>query len=148
MFYTSLTKKAMKISFDAHKNQKDKGGVPYVYHPFYIALQMPNEYTICTALLHDVIEDSHITEKYLITQGFPKEIVDAVSLLTHHKNTPYFDYIEKIKNNPIAKIVKIADLKHNSLLSRIDNVDSKTLKRIEKYQKALKILTEKERKNG
>lgn len=65
MIYTPLTKKALKISFAAHKDQVDKGGMPYVYHPFHLAEQMKDEYTTCVALLHDVVEDTHITVEYL-----------------------------------------------------------------------------------
>ena len=57
MLYTNLTKKALKISFQAHKNQLDKSGIPYVYHPFHLAEQMDDEYSVCVALLHDVVED-------------------------------------------------------------------------------------------
>ena len=61
MIYTELTKKAMKLSFEAHKNKTDKGGVPYVYHPFHVAEQMTTEETVITALLHDVVEDTNLT---------------------------------------------------------------------------------------
>lgn len=61
MIYTKLTKLAMQISFDAHKDQKDKSGLPYIFHPFHLAEQMADEVTTCVALLHDVVEDTDIT---------------------------------------------------------------------------------------
>ena len=61
MIYTPLTKKALKISFKAHKDQVDKSGLPYVYHPFHLAEQMNDEYSTCVALLHDVVEDTDIS---------------------------------------------------------------------------------------
>lgn len=134
----------MKIAYNAHHGQLDKNGVPYIFHSFHIAEQMTDEYTTCTALLHDVVEDTDITIGEL-EKIFPREVTDAVNLLTHDKNDDYFDYINKISSNPIAKAVKIADLKHNSDTSRyLDKTvksSPETLKRLEKYQKALKILT-------
>ena len=141
MIYTPLTKKALKISFDAHKNQVDKSGMPYVYHPFHLAEQMDDEYTTCVALLHDVVEDTDITLDDLKKEGFPKEVTDAIVLMTHDDDVPYLEYVAKIKRNPIATSVKLADLKHNSDLTRLDEVDSKALERVEKYRKAIQILS-------
>ena len=140
MIYTDLTKKALRISFDAHKNQTDKSGMPYVYHPFHLAEQMDDEYTTCVALLHDVVEDSDLSLDDLIKEGFPKEVTDAISLMTHDESVPYLDYVAEIKKNPIARKVKLADLRHNSDLSRLNIVDDRALERVEKYQKAIRIL--------
>lgn len=141
MIYTDLTKKALKISFNAHKDQLDKSGMPYVYHPFHLAEQMDDEYSTCVALLHDVVEDTDTTLDDL-SRIFPKEVTDAIALMTHDDNVPYLDYVRTIKSNPIASKVKLADLKHNSDLTRLDTVDDKALERVEKYKKAIKILTE------
>lgn len=140
MIYTPLTKKALVISFNAHKNQVDKSGMPYVYHPFHLAEQMKDEFTTCVALLHDVVEDTDITLGDLKDQGFPREVTDAIALMTHNDAVPYLDYVEKIKDNPIARAVKLADLNHNSDLTRLDVVDGKALERVEKYKKAIDIL--------
>ncbi|MGN0502328.1 MAG: HD domain-containing protein [Ruminococcus sp.] len=142
MIYTDLTKKALKISFNAHKNQVDKSGMPYVFHPFHLAEQMDDEYSVCVALLHDVIEDTDIMIEDLEAEGFPKEVINAIELLTHSDSVPYLDYVKTIKNNSIARKVKLADLKHNSDLSRLDNIDDKALERVEKYKKAIEILQE------
>ena len=139
MIYTDLTKKALMISFDAHKDQTDKSGMPYVYHPFHLSEQMDDEYSACVALLHDVVEDTDITLDEL-SKEFPKEVTDAIAIMTHDDNVPYLDYVREIKKNPLAAKVKLADLKHNSDLSRLDKVDDKALKRVEKYKKAISIL--------
>ena len=130
----------MKISFKAHKNQIDKSGLPYVYHPFHLAEQMDDEYSVCVKLLHDVVEDSNYTINYLINIGFPKEVIEAIKVMTHSKDVPYLEYIRNIKNNEIATRVKIEDLKHNSDLSRFDIISEIDLKRLEKYKEALNIL--------
>ena len=142
MLYTALTKKAMKIAFDAHKNQTDKTGLPYIFHPFHLAEQMTDEATACAALLHDVVEDTPITFEQLEKEGFPGEILDALRLLTHDEAVPYMDYVKQIKTNPIAAKVKLADLMHNSDLTRLDVVDERALRRTEKYKKAIDLLME------
>lgn len=140
MIYTAATKKALKLCFDAHKDQLDKSGMPYVFHPFHLAEQMTDEATTIVALLHDVVEDTNYTLNDLENMGFCKEVIDALALLTHDPDVPYMDYVLKIKDNPIAKAVKLADLKHNSDVSRLDVVDEKAIKRREKYQEAMELL--------
>lgn len=140
MIYTELTKKAMKIAFQVHKEQTDKTGVPYIYHPIHLAEQMEDETTICVALLHDVIEDGDITAADLEKEGFREEMIEALKLLTHDEAVPYMEYIKEIRKNPIAKAVKYADLKHNSDLSRLNIIDERAKKRAEKYKKAIELL--------
>ena len=142
MCFTDLTKKALVISFNAHKEQVDKSGMPYVYHPYRIAEQMEDEYSTCVALLHDVVEDTDITLEDLKDKGFPKEVLEAVALMTHDDETPYFEYIKRIKTNPIATAVKLADLQDNSNYERLDKVEIKDLQRLEKYREAKRILAE------
>lgn len=142
MIYTELTKKALKLCFEAHKDQVDKSGLPYVHHPFHLAEQMETEDTTIVALLHDVVEDTEYTLDDIRAMGFPERVVEALSYMTHDDAVPYLDYVAKIKENPIATAVKQADLKHNSDLTRLDVVDDKALERVEKYRKAMAILEE------
>ncbi len=142
MIYTKQTRKAMNLCFEAHKNQRDKSGQPYVFHPFHLAEQMSDEKTTVAALLHDVVEDTDYTFNDLLKMGFDCDIVDALRLLTHDDKTSYFDYVTALKNNQIARAVKLADLRHNSDLSRFDEdmINEKTLARNEKYKAAMDIL--------
>lgn len=142
MIYTPETKKAMKLCFDAHKKQVDKSGLPYVFHPFHLAEQMSNENTTVVALLHDVVEDSDYTFADLQELGFSESVLAALRLLTHDESVPYMDYVAAIKKNPVARAVKLADLRHNSDLSRMDEVTEKTLARREKYLAAIRLLEE------
>lgn len=139
MYYSELVKKACLISFEAHKNDKDKGGYPYVYHPFYLASQFDSENEVCVALLHDVIEDYSDLYSFelLKLNGFNDNIIDALKLLTHDDNIPYMDYIKEIGKNDIAKSVKIADLKHNLDIRRTNGKESPKL---EIYKEALEYL--------
>ena len=138
MIYTELTKKALKLCFEAHKNQVDKTGLPYVFHPFHLAEQMKDENTTIVALLHEVIEDTELTFDDL--KEYPVEVIEALKLLTHDSNIEYMDYVKEIAKNEIARTVKLADLTHNSDLTRLDVVDEKALKRKEKYTKAYNYL--------
>lgn len=140
MIYTDLTKKAMIIAYYAHNGQLDKGGFPYIFHPFHISEQMENEYEICVALLHDVLEDSDVSLEDLKRHGFPEAVTDALELLTKEKECSYLDYILKICKNPLSKKVKCADLRHNLDLSRLYDVTDIDLKRNQKYKQALEIL--------
>lgn len=144
MIYTELTKKALSLCFEAHKEQKDKTGLPYVFHPFHLAEQMDDEISTVCALLHDVVEDTEYGFDDLRKMGFPESVIEVLALLTHNEGTPYMDYVKKLSSNATAKKVKLADLRHNSDSSRLtpDEIDEWALKRIEKYHRAIKFLTE------
>jgi len=142
MIYTPNTKKALKLCFEAHKDQEDKSGMPYVFHPFHLAEQMKDETTTIVALLHDVVEDTDYTLDDLRDMGFGDEVIEALALLTHAPEVPYMDYVKEIKKNPIATAVKLADLAHNSDTTRLDVVTEKALARKEKYRKAMELLNE------
>lgn len=132
---------ALKIATEAHKGQVDKAGVPYINHPLTVASLVDTEEEKIVALLHDTIKDTNITEQDLLNYGFSNKIVEAVKLLTHNKDVPYMDYVAKIKDNELARKVKIADLTHNSDLSRLKEITDKDKKRYNKYQNALLYLT-------
>lgn len=143
MIYTKLTNKAMQIAYMAHHGQTDCNGIPYVFHPYHLAELMDNEISCCVALLHDVAEDTEVTLDEL-GKDFPQEIIEALNLLTHEKDTDYFDYVRRIKDNPIAKKVKLADLAHNMDRTRIVDCSVVSTEKLdkwdEKYSKAMKIL--------
>ena len=140
MIYTELTIKAMNLAYNAHHGQFDKGGVPYIFHPIHLAEQMDDEVSTCVALLHDTVEDTDVTLEQLARE-FPKEVVDAVRLLTHAEDVDYFDYVRAIRGNPVAVKVKLADLDHNGDPKRICSQGSQERRRV-KYAAARKILTE------
>ncbi|HIT09910.1 MAG TPA: HD domain-containing protein [Candidatus Merdivicinus faecavium] len=143
MIYTELTNKALKLAYEAHHGQVDKGGVPYIFHPIHLAEQMEDETAVCAALLHDVVEDTSVTLERLARE-FPREVVEAVRLLTREKGTDYFDYVRAIRQNPVARAVKRADLVHNADESRLagSGMPGEVQARQEKYRRALEILEE------
>ena len=140
MIYTENTNKALRLAYEAHAGQFDKSGVPYVFHPLHLAEQMEDEESIIAALLHDVVEDTAYSLADLRAMGFPEKALEAVALLTHDAAEPYLSYVARVKENPVARRVKLADLRHNSDLSRIDRVTARDLKRVEKYAAAIRLL--------
>lgn len=145
MIYTELTNKAMRLAYAANHGQTDKGGQPYIFHPYHLAEQMTDEITACAALLHDVVEDTDLSFEDL-EREFPKEVVEALRLLTHDEETDYFDYVRALRSDPVAKAVKLADLAHNSDESRMAGCGSvpeeQLLRRREKYTRAIELLNE------
>ncbi|MBQ3390351.1 MAG: HD domain-containing protein [Firmicutes bacterium] len=134
---------ALEIAWKAHEGQKDKGGKPYIRHPLSVAAQMDTEEEITTALLHDVVEDSDYTFEDLEAAGFPERVMEALRLLTHDDDTDYFEYVRKLRENDLARKVKLADLAHNSREDRLGrNPTEEDWKRLEKYAAARKILEE------
>lgn len=145
MIYTELTNRAMQIAYEAHAGQVDKCGTPYVFHPYHLAEQMPDEVTTCVALLHDVVEDTPITLDEL-EREFPPEVTESLRLLTHDPAVPYRDYIDAPVVDPIARTVKRADLMHNLDETRFEGcgrIDEAELsRRRERYRVALGVLDE------
>ena len=141
MYYSELVKKACAIMYDAHKDDRDKGGYPYVFHPFYLATQMDDEESTCAALLHDVMEDHGDRYSFddLAQAGFPEPVIHALHLLTHEDGVPYMDYIKALAKDPIARKVKMADLKHNMDTRRVNGVRAK---KYDLYLQALRYLEE------
>ena len=126
--------------YKAHYRQLDKGGMPYVFHPYTVASTLTDEYAVCVALLHDVVEDTDITLQDLEAEGFPREVVRALKKLTHQPDISYDEYIRAIKRNPLARQVKLADLRHNSDLSRLQTITEKDVARIQRYKQAISFL--------
>ena len=146
---TNYIQKAQEIATKAHMGQVDKAGKDYINHPKRVAERLLNESenVQVVAWLHDVVEDTPITLKDL-EQIFNKEVIDALTLLTHDKSVPYMDYVEKISHNEIARKVKMSDLIDNMNLSRLDinNITNSELDRVEKYLKAYRFLLNSENK--
>ena len=140
---TNYIQKAQEIATKAHMGQVDKAGNDYINHPKRVAERLLNESenVQVVAWLHDVVEDTSVTLKDL-EPIFNKEVIDALTLLTHDKSVPYMDYVEKISHNEIARKVKMSDLIDNMNLSRLDikNITNNELDRVEKYLKAYRFL--------
>ena len=137
----SMVDLALSIARKAHEGQLDKAGVDFIEHPIYVASQVDTEEEKAVALLHDVIEDSPVSAEGLLQAGLPETVVTAVQVLTKKKEQDYQTYLETVKKNPLARVVKLADLKHNSDLSRLSSITEKDKERLKKYKKAIDFLS-------
>ncbi len=139
----SLLEKAITVAMEAHEGILTRSGKPYILHPLRLMMEMESEEEMMTAVLHDVIEDSHYTLHDLAGMGFPDSVLEALNLLTHDKDkTSYEDYIQGIKSNPLAVRIKLADLTHNMDIRRLPNpMEDSDLERLGKYRRAWKTLT-------
>jgi len=141
MIYTKMTKEAMRVAYKAHHGQVDKTDIPYIMHPLHLAEQMTDEVSTTCALLHDVVEDTFLELDDLRNMGFPEEVVHIVGLLTHDEDLSYDEYINRLKNHPIARKIKIADMIHNSNLDRWDTDKKDGIRIKNKYANYIVELT-------
>ncbi len=126
----------------AHEGQVDKGGNDYILHPLAVASMVDTEEEKIVALLHDVVEDTTYTLKDLQKLGCSNTVIQAIEAITRKDGEPYYTYLDRVKQNPLAKVVKNADLKHNSDLSRITNPTKKDKDRVKRYSSYMKYLNE------
>ena len=131
---------ALELAVEKHKNQTDKAGNPYILHPLHVMENVNSKEGKIVAILHDIIEDTDITEDYLLKIGLSKRIIDAVVALTRSEDIDYQEYIKNLSSNPLAKEVKLADLEHNMDLKRLPTLEEKDLERNRKYQIAYHYL--------
>lgn len=136
---------AMLCAFLAHGEKKDKEGAPYLMHPIRVAEKVNSKDSKIVALLHDVLEDSSITAANLHEIGFSSTIIQALQAITRKKFQSYSDYLDQVAKNPLAKEVKLADIKDNLNPERLSHLDSFTQNRLsKKYTAAIKYLESKE----
>lgn len=133
--------KALIVMMNAHKWQKDKAGKPYFLHPLTVFFKVKGTDLKIVALLHDTVEDTDITLQKLSKLGFNDVQLNAIDAITKRKDEDYSDYLKRVKQNNIAREVKLADLAHNMNIRRLLVVTNKDTERIEKYKKALLFLS-------
>lgn len=132
--------KALELAQNAHRGQVDKGGQPYILHPMHVAESLHTEEEQIAGLLHDVVEDTYVTLEDLRAQGFEESVVQAVDCLTHRRGEPRETYLNRIAQNPLAVRVKLADLAHNSDLSRIPHPVQEAYERAARYRREMEYL--------
>ncbi len=133
--------RALQIAVHAHAGQKDKSGAAYIFHPIRVMMRCCSPEAKIVGLLHDVVEDTPVTFEELEAEGFSKEVLAALRLLTHASEVPYADYIEHVKTNSIATEAKLADLEDNMDIRRLQEVDEKASGRFKKYLAAYRRLS-------
>jgi (p)ppGpp synthase/HD superfamily hydrolase len=136
----SLLDIAIDIAISAHAGQVDKGGRPYIKHPVAVMHAVESADAKIVAVLHDVVEDSDVSLAALRAAGFPQHIVEAIDALSRRDGELYSEFIDRVKEVELARVVKLADLKHNSDTSRLSTISKRTMRRLKKYAKAIRRL--------
>jgi len=132
----STLERAIEIACEAHRDQVDKAGQPYVLHPLRLMMRMESLEQRLTAVLHDVVEDSSWTFEQLAAEGFAPAVVDAVAHLTRGEGESYEDFARRAGEHPIARVVKLADLEDNMNVLRLGSLGEKELERLARYHAA------------
>ena len=136
----STLERAIEISAHAHAGQIDKAGEPYILHPLRVMMGVPTRDEQIVAVLHDIVEDTEITPEDLRAEGFSDRVVEAVVTLTKVKGQTYEQFIAGLAHHQLARVVKLADLKDNSDISRIPDPTDRDLERLEKYRRARRYI--------
>ena len=134
--HAAVLQKALDIAVFAHRDQLQKNGLPYVFHPIAVMHRVASIEAKTVALLHDVLEDSELTVADLVKASFSDVVIEAVVCLTRVEQGSYTNYIERVKNNKLAIEVKLADLEENMNVLRIPRLSAKDLSRVAKYHEA------------
>lgn len=137
-----LIELALSIAIEAYTGKIDKGGQPYILHPLRLMARMSNDDARVVAILHDVIEDSTITADDLLQRGIPEHLVITIQCLSRKIGESYEAFIERIALNPLARLVKMADIEDNLDVLRLVKLSPSDLERVKKYHAAWYYLRE------
>lgn len=132
---------AIALAVQAHRGQTQLNGEPYILHPLRLMMSVPDEPAKIVAVLHDVVEDTPTTLESLRAAGFAEAIVMAVDHVTRREGESYEAFIQRIKPHPLARRVKLADLRDNMDVLRLPEVGERDLLRLQRYRAAWKELT-------
>lgn len=132
---------AIILASKKHVGQKDKLGEPYILHPIRVMSKLSDPTARIVAILHDTIEDTDLTIEDVREAGASEDIIEALMLLTKEKGKDYTKYLSDVEKNPLAKMVKLADIADNSDPDRLNKLPSDIRKKLqEKYSKAKEML--------
>jgi (p)ppGpp synthase/HD superfamily hydrolase len=137
--------RAVAIAAEAHRDQVDKHGAPYILHPLRVMMKMTSEEAMMAAILHDVVEDSPWTLGQLREEGFSETVLEAVDCLTKREGEAYEVFIERVMEHPLARLVKLADLEDNMDPRRIRDITDRDWERLRKYHRAWSALRKRKR---
>jgi (p)ppGpp synthase/HD superfamily hydrolase len=131
---------AILLAAQAHQGQRDRNGQPYVLHVLRVMLRVETDEQRTAAVLHDLVEDTPHSLEELRALGFDEHVVHAVDCLTHRDGEPYEAYVQRAASDPIARVVKVADLEDNMDLRRLDEITERDLARFQRYLAAWRWL--------
>lgn len=133
---------AILLAVQAHQDQQDKAGAPYILHALRVMLRMQSDLAMIVAVLHDVVEDTPYTLDDLRRRGYPPAVLEALDCLTRREDESYAAFIERLAPNTLARAVKLADLEDNMDLRRIADPQPEDVARLQRYRRAWARLTQ------
>ncbi|QNM96441.1 HD domain-containing protein [Chitinimonas koreensis] len=136
----STLEHAIALAARAHAGQVDKAGAPYILHPLRLMLTLGHNDERIVAVLHDVVEDCGWTAEALRAEGFSAAVVAAVEAVTRRDGESYEDFVLRAAADPLARRVKLADLRDNCDLGRIAAPTERDLERVAKYRRAIALI--------
>lgn len=143
--------KAIELAAVSHSGQTDLNGKPYILHPLAVMQMVKDrggsEEQQIVAIMHDLIEDTEVTMKQLVEMKFSHKIVNAIVALSRKNDEEYERYVDRVKKNKIARYVKMCDLEHNTMLSRMLSISGSNLTRYVKYLRAWLYLNDRISRN-
>lgn len=131
---------AISLAAKQHEGQVDKANTPYILHPLRVMLNVPTIEHKIVAVLHDILEDTETTIEDLYQFGFQEHIIDAIVALTKKQGETRLEAAQRARQNPIARVVKLADINDNMDLSRIQSPTVKDFERLKEYQQVRDLL--------
>ncbi|MFJ8528390.1 hypothetical protein [Bacillus sp. NPDC094106] len=139
-----LLKKAIQIAYEAHKEQMDKGGNPYILHPLHVMNQLETIDEKIVGVLHDTKEDAGLTDEFFRSEGFPERIIQGIDSVTRRPGETYMEFIKRSSEDELGRKVKKEDILHNMDLSRISVITEKHISLQKRYKKGLDFLNQAE----
>ncbi len=127
---------AISLATQAHQGQVDKAGHPYILHPLRVMFAVEGETARIIAVLHDVVEDSDVTFEALREMGYTDEVITGLACVTRRDNETYMEFVERAKQHPIARQVKLADIEDNMDMRRLQKIRDKDVERLRRYRQA------------
>jgi len=131
---------AIALAVEAHQGQRDKANQAYILHPLRVMFavqRMTNDPdAMIVAVLHDVLEDTPITADDLRTQGYSERIITALQAVTKRDGETYPEFVQRARENSLARWVKLADIEDNMDVRRLTTITEKDRERLQRYRNA------------
>ena len=136
----STIERAIEIAAKQHAGDTDKAGSPYLFHPLRLMFAVNKPFEKIAAVLHDVVEDTPVSLDDLRDDGFHPDVIEAIDALTKRDGESRMDAAKRAVVNPIARVVKLADVTDNMDLGRIAEPTDKDFERLKEYVKVKQLL--------
>jgi (p)ppGpp synthase/HD superfamily hydrolase len=132
--------RAIELAVTHHRGQRDKAGLPYILHPLRVMLACQGEEAQMVAVMHDLLEDTPLTQEDLRREGFSAAVIEGVLSVTRQEQESYEEFVLRAKAHPLGRAVKLADLEDNMDVRRLAALTDKDLTRLQRYRESWQLL--------